>query len=271
MKWEDIKVSRRTSGKKYFESTFLQSISDRIEFLKDEADDLLGELDSCELKQRYDELDLEEFSEDAIDQIEDVVSDISQFKYEIIDAEEVPDFIKDTSKNVKIALDRDQDYIRRAKRKFKRLESKEDLVDTYKINIRIIELCNKAIDVDEFNPEPYLLKGRALGNIEKYDEAVDEFINCLALDENNLDARLAIADINRLTGEYDDAIDVYDSVLKIDDDSFEAFRGKALTYFNMEKYIDADTFFKKADSISVLDYEDNEIWKKCKYNLKRKV
>lgn len=264
MDWEDIKVSKRFSEKIYFESTFLQNISDRIDFLRYEADELLCELDSCELKQRYDEFDLEELSEDAIDQIEDVVSDISQFKYEIIDSEDIPDFIKDTSKNVKIALNRDEDYIRRAKRKFKRLETKDDLVDTYKINIRIIELCNKAIEVDEFNPEPYLLKGRALGNIEKYDEAIDEFINCLALDEGNLDARLAIADINRAKGDYDDAIDVYDSVLKVNEESFEALKGKALTYFDMGKCSDADKFFKKANSITFLDDEDMEIWDECR-------
>lgn len=264
MDWEDIKVSKRFSEKIYFESTFLQNISDRIDFLRYEADELLCELDSCELKQRYDEFDLEELSEDAIDQIEDVVSDISQFKYEVIDSEDIPDFIKDTSRNVKIALNRDYDYIRRAKRKFKRLETKDDLVDTYKINIRIIELCNKAIDVDEFNPEPYLLKGRALGNIEKYDEAIDEFINCLALDEDNLDARLAIADINRAKGDYDDAIDVYDSVLKVNEESFEALRGKALTYFDMGKSSDADKFFKKANSITFLDDEDMEIWDECR-------
>ena len=97
--WEDIKVSRRTGDKVHFESTFLQNISDSIDFLKQEADIILKDLDSSELKQQFDDIDLEEFSEDAVNQIDDVVCDLSEFKDEVVNSREDLEFLKDSSRN----------------------------------------------------------------------------------------------------------------------------------------------------------------------------
>ena len=131
-----------------------------------------------------------------------------------------------------------------------------------KTNLRIIGLCNKAIEVNDLNHEAYLIKGKALINIEKYDEAIEEFVNSLALEEN-LDAKVAIGDANRLNEDYEDAIDIYDSVLNVDGQSFDALRGKALTYYDMEKFKDACEIFKKADSIYALDEKDKQLWDNC--------
>lgn len=262
--WEDIKVSRRASGKKYFESSLLQNISDGIDFLRQEADDILGELDSSEIKQQIDEIDLEEFSEDILNQIDDVVVDLSKAKEDIISSGEIPEFIRESSRNAKVALNRDEDYVRKAKRKFNRLDSKKNFVDAQKTNLRIIELCDKAIYVNKLNSEAYCLKAKALVNLKEYDKAIEEYINCLAFTPDDLDIRLAIANLNRLNCEFNDAIDVYDSVLKIDENCFEALRGKALTYYDWKKYGQASKFFNEANSIYSLDDEDKEIWDKCK-------
>jgi hypothetical protein len=261
--WEDIKVSRKSSQKVYFESTFLQNISDSIDFLKQEADVVLKELDSDEFKERIEEMDLEEFSEGAIDQIDDVLCDISEFKDEVISGEDVPNFISEPSLNAKVALNMDADYVRRAERKLKRADSVNEHTSRQTVNSRVILLCNKAIEVNRLNPKAYLLKGKALVNLKSYDEAIEEFITCLALDEDNLDVRLEIADANRLNGDFEDAINVYNSVLKVDDGSFEAFRGIALTYYDMEKYADAVKFFEKANSIFTLDDDDKKLWDEC--------
>ncbi len=260
--WEDIKVSRRTGDKVHFESTFLQNISDSIDYLKQEADIILQDLDSSELKQQFDDIDLEEFSEDAVNQIDDVVCDLSEFKDEVVNSREDLEFLKDSSRNAKVALNRDADYVRRARRKFKRLDSIDNPDYAEKTNLRIIGLCNKAIEVNDLNPEAYLIKGKALINIEKYDEAIEEFVNSLALEEN-LDVKVAIGDANRLNEDYEDAIDIYDSVLNVDGQSFDALRGKALTYYDMEKFKDAGEFFKKADSIYALDEKDKQLWDNC--------
>ena len=69
---EDIKVNRRSSDKIYFESPLIQSISDGIDFLRDETKESLEELDSTEFKQKIDELNLEEFGEYAAGQISEI-------------------------------------------------------------------------------------------------------------------------------------------------------------------------------------------------------
>ena len=180
----------------------------------------------------------------------------------MIDSNDVPDFLKESSINAKRALNRALDYVRRARRRLERFDS-GDLADVYKTNSRVIILCDKAIEVNSSNHEAYYLKGRAFVNLEKYDEAIDEFITCLALDEDYVDAKLAIADVNRLNGDYDDALNVYDSILEDDKNSFEAIKGKAYTYFDLEDFQKAEEEFKRANFICSLDEESKKLWEQC--------
>ncbi|MEE0902835.1 MAG: hypothetical protein UIB31_09910, partial [Methanobrevibacter sp.] len=115
--WEDVDVNQRKTDRVYFESSLLQNISDSIDFLKDEASEILRDLDSTEFKQKIDEIDLEEFSEQAINQIDDVFDEISQFKDQVINKDDLPEEIKEFSKNTKAYLNRDEVYIRKARRK----------------------------------------------------------------------------------------------------------------------------------------------------------
>ena len=155
----------------------------------------------------------------------------------------------------------DADYVRRAQRKLNNQDSGE-LVEFYKTNLRIIELCDKAIEVNSSNAEAYYLKGRALVNLDKYPQAIDEYINSLAI-EDDVKVLIAIANANTLNGDYDDALDVYDSVLKKDEESFDAIKGKALTYYACGDFKKADDEFKKATAIDSLDSYSKEIWDEC--------
>ena len=255
---EDIKVNRRRTDKVYFESTFIQSISDKIDFLREESKEILKELDSTEFKQQLDEFDLEEFSEDTINNIDDIFDDISRFKDDVIKSDDIPDDIKEQYRNTQAYFNRDGDYLRRAKRKMDRL-NEEKLTDEYKTNNRIIELCDKAIAVRYDNFDAYVLKAQALINLERYDEAIEEFINALSL-KDDVDVWLAIANVNRLNGDFDDAIDIYDRVLLKYNDSFNVFKGKAYVYFDLEDYQNAAEFFEKANSIKYLDEESMKTW-----------
>lgn len=255
--WEDVDVNQRKTDRVYFESSLLQNISDSIDFLKDEASEILRDLDSTEFKQKIDEIDLEEFSEQAINQIDDVFDEISQFKDQVINKDDLPEEVNEFSRNTKAYLNRDEVYIRKARRKLEK-------EDSYRSNTRVVELCDKAIDVYSPNPEAHFLKARALINLKRYDDAIEEFISVLAIHDDDIDARLGIAEANRLSGEFDDAIDVYDSVLKVDEASAEALLGKALTYCDMEDYQKADEFFIKADALMDLDGNTMDIWDMCK-------
>ena len=254
---EDIKVNKRSSDKVYFESILLQRISDRIDFLRDESKEILQDLDL----NRFEDVDVSELSENTLDQISNIADDASQFRSEILNSEDFPKIIKEYSIDAKKALNRDSDYVRRAQRRLNNQDSSE-LVEFYKTNLRIIELCDKAIEVNSSNAEAYYLKGRALVNLDKYPQAIDEYINSLAI-EDDVNVWIAIANANTLNGDYDDAINVYDSVLKKDKDSFEAIKGKALTYYACENYKKSDIEFKKAAAIDSLDSHSQEIWDEC--------
>lgn len=254
---EDIKVNRRKGDKAVFESNLLQQISDSIDFLKDEGKEVLKELDAMGIN----ELDLEEFGETTLNHISDVVDEMSQLKSELIDEEDIPESIKESSRNIKVALNRDEDYIRRAKRRLNRIYG-GDFDNEYKANLRVVELCDKAIDVNELNNEAFYIKGCALINLEKYDEAIEEFINSLAI-KDDVDVLIAIADANRLNDDFDDAINVYDSVLEKDEESFKAFEGKGLTYYALEEYKESYNSFRKANEIEPLTGESKDLMEEC--------
>lgn len=260
---EDIKVNRRSTDKIHFESTLIQQIADGIDFLRDESKIILKELDLNVV----DDFDIEEFGRDTINQIDDLVDDISKFKSEILNSDDVPDFIKDSSNDFKKALNRDEVYLRRAERKLNKINSADDVTGYFKINVRVIDLCNKAIDVNYKNSRAYYIKALALINLEKYDEAIQELVKCLALDEDNLDAWCAIGDANRCDSKFDDALSIYDKVLSIDEKYAGALKGKAFAYYELKDYKKANEFFKKASAIEVLDDESQEIWDACLNNL----
>lgn len=260
---EDIKVNRRSNDKIHFESTLIQQIADGIDFLRDESRIILKELDLNVV----DDFDIEEFGKATINQIDDLVDDISKLKSEIINSDDVPDFIKDSSNDFKKALNRDEIYVRRAERKLDKINSVEDVNAYYKISVRVIELCDKAIDVNYLNSRAYYVKALALINLEKYDDAVQELVKCLALDDDNPDAWCVIGDANRLDSKFDDAINIYDKVLSMDEKSANALKGKALVYFDLKDYVKSNEFFKKASRIEALDDETQKIWDECIENL----
>ena len=257
--WEEIEVNRRSSDKVVFESPLVQSIYDGIGFLKDETTEILKEIDNREFKQNLDELDVEKLGETAINHFTDFADDLSRFKDGIMDSDEVPDFVKKSSKDFKFALNRDGDYVRRARAKLDKLDS-DNLVEVYKTSIRVIELCDKATAINKRNHEAYYLKGLALINLDKYDDAIEEFITSLALNDD-IYTRLAIANANRLNKDFEDAINVFDSLM--DDDSFNALKGKAYTYYDWGKYSEASQAFKQASAIEPLDDVSKEVWDEC--------
>lgn len=202
--------------------------------------------------------DTEYFVESVLNQFLDDMDQLKNNAIEFMDEMDIDDVFDDFSRNSKKALNKDADYVRRARKKLEHSEG----------NRRVISLCNKALFVDEFNWEAYYLKGRALINLGRYDEAIEELINSLALNEDNIDARQYIAKAYALKGDLDYALKVYDSILDIDDKYFEALQGKALIYFDQKNYMDAEKFFRKANDISPLsDYADYK-WGFCLKKLK---
>ena len=202
--------------------------------------------------------DTEYFVESILNQFLDDIGQLKNNAHEFIDEMNIVDVFDDFSRNSKKALNRDADYVNRARKKL-------SYSNDYK---RVLYLCNKALLVNEFNWEAYYLKGIALISQGRYDEAIEELINSLALNRDNIKAREYIAKASSLNGDLDYALKVYDSILNINDKYFEALQGKALIYFNQKNYLDAEKFFKKANDISPLSDYANIKWKFCLKKLK---
>ena len=166
---------------------------------------------------------------------------------------DLEDVLDDLDINTKVALNRDTDYIVRARKKMEK---------TREFN-RVITLCDKALIVNPKNWEAYFLKGVALFNLGRYGEAIEMLLNSLALNEDNLDARVYIARSYFYKGNEEYALSVYDSILNIDDKYFDALEGKALIYFSQKDYENADKYFKKASIVSVLSDDSKDKWDVC--------
>ena len=147
--------------------------------------------------------DTEFFVESIFNQFIDDFDKIKSNALDMLDEMDIGDAIDDFSINSKKALNMDIDYVNRARKK---LNNSRD-------NQRIIYLCNKALLINDLNWEAYYLKGRALINLERYDKTINELLNSLALNEDNVDARVYIAKAAHLKGDLNYALQVYDSIL----------------------------------------------------------
>ena len=190
---------------------------------------------------------------DVLNQFLDDVDQLKNNAIEYMKEMDIDDVFDDFTRNSKKALNQDAVYVVRARVK---LENSGD-------NQRVVYLCNKALLVDDKNWEAYYLKGRALINLGRYDEAIDELINSLALNEDNLEARKYIAKASRLNGDLDYSLKIYDSILDVDDKYYEAILGKALIYFQLKDYAEADKLFKEANDISPVSGYAKHKWDFC--------
>lgn len=202
--------------------------------------------------------DTEDFIESIFTQFFSDMNGLKDDALNFIYESDIDDVIDDFTTNSKKALNRDAVYISRARRKLGK--SGDDN--------RIIRLCNKAILIDDHNWEAYHIKGIALINLGRYDEAIEELISSLALNEDNLEARCYIARAYYLKGDIGYALKVYDSILDINDKYFEALKGKALIFFEQENYYESDKYFEKANNVDCLSKDYLNKWNTCSEKLK---
>ena len=198
--------------------------------------------------------DAEEFIDSIFNQFIGDMEEIKKDAIRFLDDFDLEDMVDDLSINSKKALNRDIDYIIRARKKLN-----NDSRDFY----RVITLCDRALAVNNRNWEAYHLKGIALFNLERYSEAIEEFINSLALNEENLEARVYIARSYFFKGNEDCALKIYDSILNQNEKYFEALKGKALVYYGLKDYFNANEYFNKANNVKILDDDEKYKWDVC--------
>ncbi|WP_180228200.1 tetratricopeptide repeat protein [Priestia megaterium] len=131
-------------------------------------------------------------------------------------------------------------------------------------NEKQIELCNKAIKIDEKRTAAYWLRGDIYRKLKEHDKAIDDYTTAIELDPNNkihyknrgiqyknkneyekaiedytkvieLDKNYPIAyllrgDIYRKLKEYDKAIDDYTTAIELDKEYLNAYHNRAIAY-----------------------------------------
>ncbi|SDA43455.1 tetratricopeptide repeat protein [Methanobrevibacter millerae] len=202
--------------------------------------------------------DREDFIGSIFNQFSSDMNDIKEETLEFFNDLKIDDVIDDFSTNSQRALNRDATYVSRARIK---LENSGD-------NNRIIRLCNKAILINDRNWEAYHIKGKALINLGRYDEGIEELISSLALKDDNLEARCYIAKAYYLKGDTGYSIKVYDSILNVDDKHPGALKGKALIFFDQENYYEANKYFERANNVTCLSRKLLNKWDVCTKKLK---
>ena len=70
--FEEIKVNQKKNDKAYFESTFLQNVSDQLDIFMEDANDILKEFDSSEFKKQIDDFNIFEMGSEAFEQVTDL-------------------------------------------------------------------------------------------------------------------------------------------------------------------------------------------------------
>lgn len=118
----------------------------------------------------------------------------------------------------------------------------------------VIKTANEILKLDKFNYEIVLLKGKALMKQNKYEEAIEAFIEALVIDDTKIEPLMHIASINELQGNIDDAIDVYTSVIKKDNKNATASLALARNYFNKKEYGKTNNYYTTAEPLDDEDY-----------------
>ncbi|HSF49806.1 MAG TPA: tetratricopeptide repeat protein, partial [Nitrososphaeraceae archaeon] len=127
------------------------------------------------------------------------------------------------------------------KEKFAHLINEANSYYENKNYTKVIELCDKAIDIDKENHKPYLYKAKSLQHLSRYEEAVACYYKVLAIDKNNEEAiknkKITIEILNkeRFTSLINEIKKCYENkdystVIRLSDDASVIYPNDPLSY-----------------------------------------
>lgn len=178
-----------------------------------------------ETKKQIDNFDFEEFKQDASKTTEDTFNDIH-------------DYVDETAKksNIKKA------YSNFDKEKYE----------------KTILYCDKLLE-EEFIDDIYLLKAKAIFNLERHEEAINLIFNKLP-DVDNIEYLLFLADSYKTLHKFDTSIEYYNQALNVEENNFNALIGNAYACSKSKYYRLSIEYFEKANEVGELTDGDYCTW-----------
>ncbi len=110
---------------------------------------------------------------------------------------------------------------------------------------RARELAQKAIDIDETEPQGYIALALVLSWMRRLDEAERAAERALALDPNSADAYTGLGNVREFQGRSEDAVALYTQAYRLDPqwDMALHFLGRSL--LQLDRFDEAETAFKR--------------------------
>jgi adenylate cyclase len=110
---------------------------------------------------------------------------------------------------------------------------------------RALELAQKAIDIDETEPQGYIALALVFSWMRRLDEAERAAERALALDPNSADAYTGLGNVREFQGRSEDAVALYTQAYRLDPqwDMALHFLGRSL--LQLDRFDEAETAFKR--------------------------
>lgn len=112
-----------------------------------------------------------------------------------------------------------------------------------------LSVCDNLVDKCAHSSHVYLRRGRVLVCLELFEQAVEDFSRCIALDPRNLPAYNNRGNAHHRLGQYEKSIQDYSRVIEMDSEFVTAYINRGLTYSAMGKTARAMRDFTRAIEI----------------------
>ena len=105
---------------------------------------------------------------------------------------------------------------------------------------------DRAIEIDPTDPDFWNVKGLALKDLGKYDQAIECLDRAIEIDANDKTYVHNKGIVLENLGKYDDALKYFDKAIEIDPKYLSAWNYKGIVFETLKKYDEAIGYFDKA-------------------------
>lgn len=124
------------------------------------------------------------------------------------------------------------------------------LVSYKKDHKAAIRCYDKAIAINPRSPEIWIGKGLSLGNLGKYEEALDSFNRALDLDPRQANAVMNKGGVYTKINKYEEALECFDEVIRLDPENSEGWYNRGVAFVKSGNDEEALVCLEKATELT---------------------